>query len=69
MFSYSIPCIVITLATSFETDLKRYSSSSIVPFLPDPTFLSSFRFDLELRLEWFSIDMKYEIRVNAKYKL
>jgi hypothetical protein len=32
------------------TDLRRYSSSSTVPFRPDPTFLSIFRFDFDVRL-------------------
>lgn len=46
----SSPWIVTNRATSLVTDLRRYSSSSTVPFLPDPTFLSIFLLDRELRL-------------------
>lgn len=41
---------MLNLVTSLETDFSRYSSSSTVPFLPEPTLRSSFLFERELRL-------------------
>jgi len=45
-----MPCVTLNLSTSLLTDRSKYSSSSTVPFLPEPTFLSIFRFDLDVRL-------------------
>lgn len=45
-----VPWVTVHLATSFETDRRRYSSSSTVPLRPDPTLRSIFRLVLELRL-------------------
>ena len=49
-FGADVPWVTVHLATSFEVDLRRYSSSSTVPFRPDPTLRSIFRLVLELRL-------------------
>lgn len=48
--SSDIPPKTLNLSANFVMDLKRYSSSSMVPLRPDPTFRSDFRFDRELRL-------------------
>lgn len=47
----NVPRVFLNLSTNFPTDLNKYSSSSTVPFLPDPAFLSSFLLLLELRFE------------------
>lgn len=47
---WDVPLVTVHLATSFEIDLRRYSSSSTVPLRPDPTLRSNFLFVLELCL-------------------
>jgi len=45
-----VPCEVASLAASFVSDLSKYSSSSTVPFRPEPTLRSILRFEREVRL-------------------
>lgn len=58
-----VPWVAVHLVTSFEIDLRRYSSSSTVPFRPDPTLRSIFLFVLELCL---SIERSYNITHTLK---
>ncbi len=46
----NLPRVVLNLPTNLVMDLRRYSSSSTVPFRPEPTFLSSFLLERELLL-------------------
>ena len=43
--------VALNRVTSFVTDRKRYSSSSTVPFRPEPTLRSIFLFEREDRLD------------------
>ena len=45
------------LAASFVIERSKYSSSSTVPFRPDPTLRSIFRFERELRLGTLSAEV------------
>ena len=47
---WSLPSVELNLSTSLLTERRRYSSSSTVPFLPEPTLRSIFRLDLDVRL-------------------
>lgn len=43
-------CVDCKRVANFESDPRRYASSSMVPFRPDPALRSNLRFERELRL-------------------